>query len=53
MFLKKMEIKGVKIEFLGHAGFLITDRGGRRIVIDPYNVSDRVSEADLILGVTP
>jgi L-ascorbate metabolism protein UlaG (beta-lactamase superfamily) len=44
-----MEIKGVKIEFLGHSGFLITNGGGKRIAIDPYNVSEGVQPVDLIL----
>jgi len=44
-----MEIKGVKIEFLGHAGFLISNGDGRKIVIDPYNVSGNIDKADLIL----
>jgi len=44
-----MEVEGVKIEFLGHSGFLITNGGGKKIVIDPYNVSDKVGKADLIL----
>ncbi len=44
-----MEIEGVKIEFLGHSGFFITSKNGKRIAIDPYNVSDKVGKADLIL----
>mgnify|MGYP001157819264 CR=1 FL=1 len=47
-----MEIEGVKIEFLGHSGFLITDGGGKRIAIDPYNISENAAKeakADLIL----
>lgn len=47
-----MEISGVRIEFLGHSGFLITNGGGKRIVIDPYNISESVAKgekADLIL----
>ena len=38
---------GVKLDFLGHSGFLINN--GKRIVIDPYNVSDRMEKADIIL----
>jgi L-ascorbate metabolism protein UlaG (beta-lactamase superfamily) len=45
----KMEIKGVKIEFLGHSGFLITNGGGKRIAIDPYNVPEQMKPVDLIL----
>ena len=44
-----MEINGVKIQFLGHSGFLITCKEGKRIVIDPYNLSNNVDKADLIL----
>jgi len=44
-----MDIKGVKLEFLGHSGFLITNGGGKRIAIDPYNVSDKIGKVDLIL----
>lgn len=44
-----MEIKGHKLEFLGHAGFLITSSSGKKIAIDPYNVSDNVGKVDLIL----
>ena len=43
-----MEIKGIKIDFLGHDGFLITAKG-ERIAIDPYNISNNVGKADLIL----
>lgn len=44
-----MEIGGIKLEFLGHAGFLITNGGGKRIAIDPYGVSDTVGKVDIIL----
>tara|TARA_Y100000310_G_C20701159_1_gene830004 strand:+ start:5630 stop:6307 length:678 start_codon:yes stop_codon:yes gene_type:complete len=44
-----MDIGGVKLEFLGHSGFLITCKEGKRIAIDPYHVSDKVGKADLIL----
>ncbi len=44
-----MDIKHVKIDYLGHDGFLITEKNGRRIAIDPYNVSDAVGKADFIL----
>lgn len=43
-----MEVKGVRIEYLGHSGFFIS-WGGKDIVIDPYNVSENVPKADLIL----
>ena len=43
-----MRIEGVNIEFLGHAGFLISTNS-KKIIIDPYNISDNVPKADLIL----
>jgi L-ascorbate metabolism protein UlaG (beta-lactamase superfamily) len=43
-----MEIKGVRIEYLGHSGFFISGNG-KEIAIDPYNVSDHAPKADLIL----
>ncbi|MEK6888904.1 MAG: MBL fold metallo-hydrolase [Nanoarchaeota archaeon] len=44
-----MDVDGIKIEFLGHDGFLIECKDGMRIIIDPYNVSDSVGKADFIL----
>jgi L-ascorbate metabolism protein UlaG (beta-lactamase superfamily) len=44
-----MEIKGISIEFLGHSGFVLGKTGGKRIAIDPYNVSSGVDPVDLIL----
>lgn len=44
-----MDIKGGKIDFLGHSGFLIVSESGIRVVIDPYNVSSSVDKADIIL----
>ena len=47
-----MDIKDVKLEFLGHSGFMITLAGGKRIAIDPYNISEKAvsgGKADLIL----
>jgi len=43
-----MQIKDITLEFLGHSGFLIKQRG-RNIIIDPYNTSDNIEKADLIL----
>ena len=37
-----------KLEFLGHAGILIA-LGDKKIVIDPYNVSNQVDNADIVL----
>ena len=50
-----MDLKGgIKIEFLGHSGFLISygnNGSAKRIVIDPYNISEIVAsnKADFIL----
>lgn len=44
-----MEIGGIKLDYLGHSGFVITNGGGKRIAIDPYSVSDNVGKADIIL----
>ncbi len=44
-----MEVSGIKIEFLGHSGFLVSNGNGKRIAIDPYNVSDNVGKVDIIL----
>ncbi len=45
-----MEVRDTKIEYLGHDGFLITCKDGKKIAIDPYNLSDKVQDkADLIL----
>lgn len=42
-----MDCGGVKVEFLGHSGFLITN--GKKIAIDPYHVSSHVGKVDYIL----
>jgi L-ascorbate metabolism protein UlaG (beta-lactamase superfamily) len=44
-----MEVEGVKIDFLGHDGFLIENGNGKKLVIDPYNVSDSIPKVDYIL----
>jgi len=43
-----MELNGVKLEYLGHSGFLIVDNE-KNIIIDPYNISDNVAKADILL----
>jgi len=43
-----MKIKNIEIQFLGHSGFLIT-ASGKQIAIDPYNISDKAPQADIIL----
>lgn len=43
-----MQIKDINLEFLGHSGFLITTET-KKIIIDPYNISDNVPKANLIL----
>lgn len=42
-----MEIGKVKIDFLGHSGFLISN--GKRIIIDPYQTPEGIGKADIIL----
>ena len=42
-----MKIKNIELQFLGHSGFII--KNGKKIVIDPYKISDNVEKADLIL----
>lgn len=47
-----MELDGVKIDYLGHSGFLfscIINGNERRIAIDPFNISDNLGKADVIL----
>ncbi len=44
-----MDIGKIKLDFLGHSGFVITTESGRRIAIDPYNVSAGVGKVDLVL----
>lgn len=44
-----MEIEDVRLDFLGHDGFLVTIKEGKKIVIDPYNVSESVGKADFVL----
>jgi len=48
-----MEIKHVKIDYLGHSGFVVSNGNGKRIAIDPYNVSDKIEKVDLILITHP
>lgn len=43
-----MEIGGIKLDFLGHSGFLIVNREGKRIAIDPYGISENIEKADFI-----
>lgn len=42
-----MEIGNIKLLYLGHSGFLINNE--IKIAIDPYNISDNMEKADLIL----
>jgi L-ascorbate metabolism protein UlaG (beta-lactamase superfamily) len=43
-----MQTRGIDIQFLGHSGFLISTET-KKIAIDPYNISDKVPQVDLIL----
>lgn len=42
-----MEIKNIKIKWLGHAGFLI--KNSKVIYIDPYKIKEGMPKADIIL----
>lgn len=44
-----MEIGNAKISFLGHSGFLIEHGRGKRIAIDPYNLTSDIGKVDAIL----
>ena len=44
-----MDIGGVKLEWLGHASFMIKSFEGKVIYIDPYLISESLEKADLIL----
>ena len=45
-----MEINNVKIEWLGHDGFLLSNGDGKKIFIDPLNISENAAQnkADFI-----
>ncbi|MBS3088744.1 MBL fold metallo-hydrolase [Candidatus Pacearchaeota archaeon] len=47
-----VKIKDIEIEYLGHSGFLIKTEA-KIIIIDPYNLSQNVPQADLILITHP
>lgn len=38
----------MKIEYLGHSGFVLSNGDGKKIAIDPYNVSDSAPKVDFI-----
>jgi L-ascorbate metabolism protein UlaG (beta-lactamase superfamily) len=46
-------IDRIELDFLGHSGFLLKTGEGKKVIIDPYNVSDEVAgkigRADLVL----
>ena len=42
-----MKINDIELKWLGHAGFLIDN--SKKIYIDPYNISEGLPKADLIL----
>jgi len=44
-----MDIGDCELEFLGHSGFSILCKEGKRIVIDPYDVSEGLEKADILL----
>ena len=51
--MKSIQVKDVKIEWFGHSGFLITTQDGKRIAIDPYNISNGIEKTDIILITHP
>jgi L-ascorbate metabolism protein UlaG (beta-lactamase superfamily) len=44
-----MEVSGVRIDYTGHSGFVLTSEEGVRIAIDPYNLSDDIERVDFVL----
>lgn len=44
-----MEIGKVKIEWLGHSGFMIKGSDGKVIYVDPFSINKGLEKADLIL----
>jgi L-ascorbate metabolism protein UlaG (beta-lactamase superfamily) len=44
-----MEINGIKIEYLGHDGFIITNKKDVRIAIDPFNIIRDIEKVDYVL----
>jgi L-ascorbate metabolism protein UlaG (beta-lactamase superfamily) len=48
-----MIINNVRIEWLGHDGFLITTLDGKRIAIDPFKISNTIKPVDMILITHP
>lgn len=44
-----MEVNGIELRWLGHAGFLIKNPKDRKVIyIDPYQIKDGLEKADLI-----
>jgi L-ascorbate metabolism protein UlaG (beta-lactamase superfamily) len=43
-----MRVADVEISFLGHDGFLF-EHGGKKIVVDPYHVSEGLEKVDVVL----
>ena len=44
-----MDFHDIKIDFLGHSGFVIVTQTGLRIAIDPLNITSGLPPADIIL----
>jgi L-ascorbate metabolism protein UlaG (beta-lactamase superfamily) len=44
-----MRFQDIDVAFLGHAGFLITTEKGKKIAIDPYEISPNLGKVDIIL----
>lgn len=45
-----IEYEGITFKWLGHDGFLITNKSGTSVCIDPYEVSGDFNPADIIIS---
>lgn len=44
-----MKIGDIEIKYLGHSGFLFEIKDGRKLAIDPYNISSKCGKVDYVL----
>lgn len=45
-----IEFKGITFRWLGHDGFLITDRSGKTVCIDPFQVKGNFDPVDVLVS---
>ena len=45
-----IEFEGIKIQWLGHAGFLITSSSGKTVCIDPFQVEGDFNPVDILVS---